>query len=364
MKLAQDLGDHMKTSCLANRSFRGFTLVELLVVIAIIGILVALLLPAIQAAREAARRTECFNHIKQLGTACHLHVDTFGFFPSGGWGDWWVGCPDMGHGESQPGGWTYQLLKFIEETAAAGLGQGYKCTDPNSRALIKEMVATPVSVFYCPSRRAPLAYPIQPREIRNFDYPPAGAKTDYAANMTDLPNYGATEIGPPSLEAAKTYHWLHSGTSFIRASKANWGNTCPTGHTGVIFQRSEIKFAQITDGTSKTYLLGEKNLNPDHYLTGLAANDDQSMYLGQNEDSLCATFMWPPRNIGVGRPATAPKPDTPGVYYKMTFGGAHLGGWVALFCDNSARFMSYEIEPLTHQWLGNRQDGNVVSVDF
>src|SRR5688500_16003578 len=102
---------------------RGFTLVELLVVIAIIGVLVALLLPAIQAAREAARRTQCINNLKQLCTACQLHVDTYGFLPSGGWGDWWVGCPDQGAGKNQPGTWTYQLLSFIEESASRGIGQ-------------------------------------------------------------------------------------------------------------------------------------------------------------------------------------------------------------------------------------------------
>src|SRR5687768_383902 len=117
----------------AGRIARGFTLVELLVVIAIIGVLVALLLPAIQAAREAARRSQCKNNLKQLGLACQLHVDTHKFLPSGGWGDWWVGCPDMGAGENQPGTWTYQLLSFIEETASRGVGQGFKCTDPNSK---------------------------------------------------------------------------------------------------------------------------------------------------------------------------------------------------------------------------------------
>ena len=86
----------------ARRIARGFTLVELLVVIAIIGVLVALLLPAIQAAREAARRTQCKNNLKQLGLACQLHVDSHKFFPSGGWGDWWVGCPDHGWARTSP----------------------------------------------------------------------------------------------------------------------------------------------------------------------------------------------------------------------------------------------------------------------
>src|SRR5882762_3042492 len=103
---------------------RGFTLVELLVVIAIIGILVALLLPAIQAARESARRSQCMNNLKQLGIASHQFHDTYKFLPSAGWSDWWVGCPDVGMGKNQPGSWAYQLLNFIEESARAGIGQG------------------------------------------------------------------------------------------------------------------------------------------------------------------------------------------------------------------------------------------------
>src|SRR3954469_8325737 len=113
-----------EASIMHRNKRRGFTLVELLVVIAIIGILVALLLPAVQAAREAARRTQCQNHLKQMATGMMLHEAANKFLPVGGWCAVRSGDPDLGYGRAQPGGWPYNILSYIEETALHDMGSG------------------------------------------------------------------------------------------------------------------------------------------------------------------------------------------------------------------------------------------------
>jgi prepilin-type N-terminal cleavage/methylation domain-containing protein len=349
----------------SKRKRNAFTLVELLVVIAIIGILVALLLPAIQAAREAARRTECKNHLKQLGLASIMHHDTHKFFPSGGWCDWWVGCPDAGYGRKQPGNWAYSLLNYIEESARAGVGQGFKCGDPNSKKAIGEMLATPVSIFYCPSRRPAAGYMYVNPGNFNFDPPPVMAKTDYAGNLGDLGTNSTDDNclrDVKTLEQGATYRfWKYSGTTFAKNMAMATGIYVPDGQTGVIFQRSQIKISHITDGTAHTYLIGEKNLDPYSYTDGVAGNDDQSMYNGYDRDNLRMTTNKPaavhtpyPDSFGSSQPGWT-GPDL-----TWRFGGPHSGGWQAVFCDGSVHFLSFDIEPKMHAWLGNRLDGEVI----
>src|SRR5688572_24723618 len=162
-----------------NSRKRGFTLVELLVVIAIIGVLVALLLPAVQAARESARRTQCTNHLKQIGLAFHNHDDTMKHLPTGGWGWSYVGDPDGGFAENQPGAWTYNILPWIEQQALREIGLGSPA--PLKPAELKLLVEKPIKFYHCPSRRTATLYPITVQPL-NAATVTRGAKLDYAVN--------------------------------------------------------------------------------------------------------------------------------------------------------------------------------------
>jgi len=191
---------------------RAFTLVELLVVIAIIGVLVALLLPAVQAAREAARRTQCSNHLKQIALGSQMHIDAHGHLPTCGWG--WVGDPDRGFGRDQPGGWCFNLLPFMEQRnihAMSADGEPERVTD-GQKARAKAMIETPVEFFNCPSRRSQGVFEnTHPNAPVNAEKPAVIARSDYAANAGDRAP-GSAGFGPLLLEDAVDFGGLTLAT--------------------------------------------------------------------------------------------------------------------------------------------------------
>ena len=123
----------------------AFTLVELLVVIAIIGILMSMTLPAIQAARESARRTLCRNNLRNQAMAAMLHLNHNKIYPTGGHGWTWVGDADKGFNSKQPGGWQYNILPYMEEVALHDLGKGLP--DADKKIKNGERFATVVPIF-------------------------------------------------------------------------------------------------------------------------------------------------------------------------------------------------------------------------
>lgn len=299
-----------------TRRGRGFTLVELLVVIAIIGALIGLLLPAVQAAREAGRRTACANNIKQLSFACLSHEVGHRTFPTGGTQPATVvGDPDLGFRERQYGGWIFNVLPYIEQSSLRALGAGLSSDE--KKPLFAQREQTAIQTVFCPTRRSSALRPFvighQPVNAATFT---VSAKCDYAANAGDGADAQVTQ------------------------------------GTGVIFAESVVRVSQIADGLSKTYLLGEKSLQTDFYDSGESWGDDDTAYWGQNYDSLRVTNLSVP-----------PLRDTPGFDSYNSFGSAHSGGIVMAWCDGAVRQISYAIDPQVHAYLGNRLDGRAASAD-
>ena len=115
----------------SRRKYAAFTLVELLVVITILGVLMSLLLPAVNTVRESMRRTQCKDNLAQIGSAALQHLAAQGHFPSSGWGYMWTGDPDRGFGARQPGGWLYNCLPYMGMDMIHDVGKGVKDLGPS-----------------------------------------------------------------------------------------------------------------------------------------------------------------------------------------------------------------------------------------
>lgn len=319
----------------------AFTLVELLVVITIIGILVALLLPAVQAAREAARRLQCGNNVKQLALGALSHESAIGFFPTGGWNKYWLGHPDRGFDKRQPGGWIYNVLPFIEQQALHDLGangSGMSTEDANA-----ERLATPLAVMNCPTRRPAALYSHFYDTQFKLTAGPIDqlARNDYAMNGGDFMQWHT--VLPDSLQEGDDPDF-------------RWDDM--SGQTGISHQRSQVTLADVQDGASNTFLIGEKYVNLEHYADGKDLGDSETMFCGDHLN----TLRWTGINGTIGNATNnnLPRQDSSAIgegNRVQWFGSAHAGSFNMSFCDGSVRTINYSIDGEVYRRLGNRKDG-------
>jgi prepilin-type N-terminal cleavage/methylation domain-containing protein len=338
---------------------RGFTLVELLVVIAIIGILVALLLPAIQAAREASRRARCSNNLKQIGLAMANHNDTYKFLPSAGRS--WPDIPSFDAqgvarvAPNQDAGWGYQILPYLEQRA---VWEGVGGTSPDDKA--RWVAGQRIPTYFCPSRRAPFAEQHDQAAYINLN----------SANET---------IG--------TTNFLRAHMDYAGATQDDWGGTFPNGiaipqlpyGNGPLVRtdrwstdsnaRQRITYGMIVDGTSQTILVGEKRLIFTQY-EGNTWNDDTGYVTAWDGDTMGA---W---RRGGGGEIFQPMPDMIGTYYDAAgilqpnsqdnccdgsrFGSAHPGGFNAVRCDGSVMTVAYDIDINVFAYMLFRADRQAI----
>ena len=305
---------------------RGFTLVELLVVIAIIGILIALLLPAVQAAREAARRMQCVNHLKQMTLGVLLHEQTHRIFPDGGDGVAairTISGSDPALAPGQDWGWAYQILPYIE--------LNHLWEMPNDI----EVQKTPVTIYACPSRRS-------------------------ASDIIDSSSYGR------GLRAPMDYAG-NAGIDETGAWPQGYGGM-GNGLDGPITIRPDstdpnrgpsVRLRDITDGTSNTLLIGEKCLNIQ--LLGSLQTDDGSGWVnGWDWDTIRWGYF--PPHADWSKPFSVVNGGMPPdqIPLHAAFGSSHPGGFNAAMCDGSVRTISFDIMLDTFKNLSSRNDGEVI----
>jgi prepilin-type N-terminal cleavage/methylation domain-containing protein len=305
---------------------RGFTLIELLVVIAIIGVLIALLLPAVQAAREAARRTQCRNNLKQLGLAVHNYHDTFGKLPTS-ISPWGEGARPLPQAQRTGKGWILTLLPQIEQS---GMWQTVEPHTVNGEMFagngiqhssLRTLLLTPLSVIHCPSDPASLT--------------PFNNLAQWGGINAQVTNYkgviGDTRMGSSAVHTQGTLPDCHA-----------------TNNCNGLFYRNDyqdnIRLALITDGTSNTFMIGED----------VPTYNIHSMWAYSNGD-YCSCH---------GAINYFPNPPDPGNWPNaMTFRSRHPGGTQFCMADASVQFVTQNISHPTYRALCTKANGEVATLN-
>jgi prepilin-type N-terminal cleavage/methylation domain-containing protein len=306
------------------RPFAAFTLVELLVVIAVIGILVALMMPAVQAARESARATQCRNNLRQIAVGLLNFESARRYYPGHG-GEKEPRGADFGTkrqarmvGMKLTGNWILQGMTYMEEGIVGDQLIAYaQGRIPVAQA--KQVVAIPVPTLYCPTRRPAIAYPHTGTELSTFG--PLGARSDYAMN-----GGASTSAGSRGDDGA--------GLNFVLEFDGIWsmGRRTATKH--------------IEDGTSSTYLVGEKSMDIIHYVDGLDVGD-RSPIAGVNTNFGAANSYV---RFAASR---ASKDISNNCLACHDFGSAHPAAWNVSMADGSVRSLGYEMDVLLHRMFAS-----------
>jgi prepilin-type N-terminal cleavage/methylation domain-containing protein/prepilin-type processing-associated H-X9-DG protein len=297
---------------------RGFTLIELLVVIAIIGLLTALLLPAVQAAREAARRTQCVNNLKQLGVAAHTYESSYRVFPPG-----YVSNFDAAGNDTGPGwGWGALLLPQVEQKP---LFDAAKLNLPIEDASNQTNRLTRILVYLCPSDDQAPSWLAMKRDA-------SGTPIQSICQVASANYVGMYGTSDPGIDG-----------------------------DGIFFRDSSIGIAAVVDGTAQTIAAGERG-------HGLG----EATWVG----SITGAALFPVDNDGVGYPRVESGPgmvlghaggnlgpgDPNGEVNQ--FYSRHPGGVNFLFAGGHVSFLKTTVNARTFRALATRAGGEVTSGDY
>jgi prepilin-type N-terminal cleavage/methylation domain-containing protein/prepilin-type processing-associated H-X9-DG protein len=341
---------------------RAFTLVELLVVIAIIGILIALLLPALQVAREAARRTQCINNLKQTGLAIHSFESSKRHFPQGGTIPWpgrgtnpdpwdydepqntqWT--QEMHDAKYIAFGWPYLILPFIEQLGLSKL--------PDYRQI--QQIAVPG--YFCPTRRpaALLDDPTVNERRYMMDYAGATPGPFLAQSSTST-----TDRFAPETDNAKIMADFWKGSDFTVPFKTRTGRVQYYGIITRTVASPPTTAAKVRDGLSNTLLVSEKRLQRrffdganwrDGYAGGLWF-DDRGWTDGWDPDIMRSTGFAPAED----------HPDQEENNLAYHFGSAHTSGLNVLMGDGRVTHMTYAVDRRLWNLMGDRRDGAPIEI--